>query len=87
VLNPTVSDTYVCSSCRETTERSYGVRYLVATCAHCGRHGRHVHASLVPLLEQVPESERSDDWEDRPLDERLLEALREGHITLGDTAV
>jgi hypothetical protein len=39
------------------------------------------------LLEQVPESERSDDWEDRPLDERLLEALQRGDITLGDTNV
>jgi hypothetical protein len=82
-----VSDTYVCSVCREPTERSYGVRYIVLTCPACGWHGRHVHASLVPLLEQVPESERSDDWEDRPLDERLLEALQRGDITLRDTNV
>ncbi|AUV80890.1 hypothetical protein C2R22_03810 [Salinigranum rubrum] len=82
-----MSETYLCSVCREPTERSYGVRYIVLTCPACGRHGRHVHASLVPLLDRVPESERSDDWEDRPLDERLLEALERGDISLGDTAV
>lgn len=82
-----VSDTYVCSVCRETTERSYGVRFILLTCPNCGRNGRHVHASLVPLLDAVPEAERSDDWEERPLDERLLEALEQGHISLGDTTV
>jgi hypothetical protein len=82
-----VSDTYVCSVCHETTERSYGVRFIVLTCPACGRHGRHVHASLVSLLDRVPESERGDDWDDRPLDERLLEALEAGHISLGETAV
>lgn len=79
-----MSDTYVCSACRETLERPYGVRYLVVTCPACGRHGRHVHESFIPLLDSVPESERSDDWEDQPLDERLLEALREGYISLAE---
>lgn len=82
-----MSDTYVCSVCRGTTERPYGVRFIVLTCPDCGRNGRHVHASLVPLLERVPEGDRSDDWEDRPLDERLLEALEQGHITLADTGI
>jgi DNA-directed RNA polymerase subunit RPC12/RpoP len=82
-----VPETYVCSACRGTTERSYGVRYLVVTCPDCGRHGRLVHQSLVSLLDTVPEEARSDDWDDRPLDERLLEALERGHITLGDTRV
>jgi RNase P subunit RPR2 len=82
-----VSETYVCSSCRGTTDRPYGVRYLVVTCPECGRHGRLVHQSLVSLLDTVPEEARSDDWDDRPLDERLLEALEQGHITLGDTRV
>lgn len=82
-----MSETYVCSTCRGTTERSYGVRYLVATCPECGRHGRLVNQSLVSLLDTVPEEARSDDWDDRPLDERLLEALERGHITLGETRV
>jgi hypothetical protein len=82
-----VSETYLCSVCRAPTERSFGVRFVVSTCSQCDRHGRHVHASLVSLLEQVPESARSDDWDDRPLDERLLAALREGHISLGETTV
>jgi hypothetical protein len=82
-----VSETYVCSVCRETIERSYGVRYLVVTCPACGRHGRHVHESLVPLLDRVPEEMRPDDWEDKPLDERLLEALEEGYISLDDTEI
>lgn len=79
-----MSHTYVCSACRETTERPYGVRFLVLTCPACGRHGRHVHASLVSLLERVPDETRGDDWDERPLDERLLEAVEEGYITLGD---
>lgn len=79
-----MSETYVCSTCRETTERAYGVRFLVLTCPACGRHGRHVHRSLVSLLERVPDEERDDDWEERPLDERLLDAVEQGHITLGD---
>jgi hypothetical protein len=82
-----VTDTYVCSVCRGTTERSYGVRFIVLTCPDCGRHGRHVHASLVSLLDDVPEADRSDDWEERPLDERLLDALDRGVISLGDTRV
>jgi hypothetical protein len=82
-----VPDTYVCPNCRETIERSYGVRYLVVTCPACGRHGRHVHASLIPLLERIPEEERPDDWEDQPLDERLLAALEEGYISIGETNV
>jgi hypothetical protein len=82
-----VPDTYVCSVCRGTIERPYGVRYLVVTCPACGRHGRHVHESLIPLLQQVPESERPDDWEDQPLDERLLAALEGGHISLAEMGV
>jgi hypothetical protein len=82
-----VPDTYVCSDCRGTTDRSYGVRYIVVTCEECGRHGRHVHESLVSLLDAVPEDDRPDDWDDRPLDERLLAALEQGYITLGDARV
>ena len=82
-----MSDRYVCSACRETTTRPYGVRYIVVTCPACGKHGRHVHESLVSLLDDIPEEERPDDWDDRPLDERLLDALERGHITLGDTRV
>ena len=82
-----MSDTYRCSVCRATTERPYGVRFIILTCPECGRNGRHVHDSLVSLLDRVPESERGDDWDDRPLDERLLEALEAGHISLGETAV
>lgn len=82
-----MSDTYRCSVCRSPTERPFGVRFILLTCPDCGRHGRHVHASLVPLLEQVPESERSDDWDERPLDERLLSALREGYISPGEAAI
>jgi hypothetical protein len=63
------------------------VRYIVVTCGECGRHGRHVHESLVSLLDAVPEDDRPDDWDDRPLDERLLAALEQGYITLGDARV
>jgi DNA-directed RNA polymerase subunit RPC12/RpoP len=83
----TVSDTYVCSVCRGTTERPYGVRYVVATCPDCGRHGRLVHESLVALLAAVPEADRPDDWDDRPLDERLLDALDRGFISIRDTRI
>jgi hypothetical protein len=63
------------------------VRYIVVNCPDCGQHGRLVHESLVSLLDAVPEDDRPDDWDDRPLDERLLDALDRGHITLGDTEV
>ena len=80
-------DTYVCSACRGTADRSYGVRYIVVNCPDCGEHGRLVHESLVSLLDTVPEEERPDDWDDRPLDERLLDALDRGFISLADTRV
>ena len=80
-------DTYVCSACRGTADRSYGVRYIVVNCPDCGEHGRLVHESLVSLLDTVPEEERPDDWDDRPLDERLLDALDRGYISLADTRV
>jgi DNA-directed RNA polymerase subunit RPC12/RpoP len=82
-----VPDTYVCSACRGTADRSYGVRYIVVNCPDCGEHGRLVHESLVSLLDTVPEEERPDDWDDRPLDERLLDALDRGYISLADTRV
>jgi hypothetical protein len=59
----------------------------VVNCPDCGEHGRLVHESLVSLLDTVPEEERPDDWDDRPLDERLLDALDRGYISLGDTRV
>lgn len=82
-----MSDSYVCSACHTSTDRSYGVRYIVSTCPECGRHGRLVHESLVSLLQRVPEEERPDEWEDQPLDERLLDALERGFIDLADTRV
>ncbi|WP_380678280.1 hypothetical protein [Salinigranum sp. GCM10025319] len=80
-------DTYVCSACRGTTDRPYEVRYIVVNCPDCGEHGRLVHEALVSLLDTVPEEDRPDDWDDRPLDERLLDALDRGYISLGDTRV
>lgn len=82
-----MSDTYVCSSCGGTVERDYGVQYIVLTCPHCGENGRFVHETLVGVLDDLPTEERPEDWEEMPLDERLLHALREGLIDWDDVQV
>jgi hypothetical protein len=82
-----VSDTYVCSSCGGTVERSYGVQYIVLTCPHCDGNGRFVHDSLVGVLDGLAAGERPEDWEEMRLDERLLHALREGLVDREDVRV
>jgi RNase P subunit RPR2 len=82
-----VTETYVCPHCSTGTDRTYRVQFIIVTCEECGRNGRFVHDSLLSVLASVPEADRPDDWEQRPLDERLLYAVREGLVTYDDTRV
>lgn len=78
----TVTETYVCPHCGTTQERSYRVRLIIVTCPECGENGRHVHASYVDLLDEVPEEDKPDEWSRMPLDERLLDAVKRGLVDL-----
>jgi hypothetical protein len=71
-----VTDSYVCPHCGRVEERPYRVRLIILTCPDCGRNGRFLNASLVARLEEVPESERPEEWGEMPLDERLQYAVR-----------
>lgn len=80
-----MTETYVCPHCEATTQRTFRVTTIVRTCTECGEHGRFLHEELLPLLDRVPESARPDDWTERPLDERLFEAVRSGHVDYEET--
>jgi RNase P subunit RPR2 len=82
-----VSESYVCPECTSTVERNYRVQYVIRTCDECGHHGRFLHESLLDLVYEIPEAEVPDDWDDRPLDERLSYALEEGLIDRTELAV
>ncbi|ELZ34426.1 hypothetical protein C474_01931 [Halogeometricum pallidum JCM 14848] len=58
------------------------MRLIIVTCPECGENGRHVHASYVDLLDEVPEEDKPDEWSRMPLDERLLDAVKRGLVDL-----
>jgi hypothetical protein len=82
-----VTETYVCPHCTAVEERSYRVQFFIVTCDECGENGRFIHASLLDVLDSIPEADRPDGWESMPLDERLLHAVREGILAFDDTRV
>ncbi|WP_324758901.1 hypothetical protein [Haloarcula montana] len=75
-------ETYLCANCRATITREFGVRSVIRTCEECDRNGRFLHTSLVDSLESIPDSDRPDEWETMPLDERFTDALKRGLIQL-----
>jgi hypothetical protein len=80
-----VTDSYVCPNCERVEDRSYRVRLIVLTCPDCGDNGRFLNSTLVNRLREVPESDRPDDWEERPLDARLEYAIKEGLVDVSFT--
>ena len=80
-----MSETYVCPYCREGVERDYAVQYIIRSCSECGEHGRFVHESVAAALEGLSSDDLPEGWADRPLDERLLVAVREGVLDIADT--
>jgi hypothetical protein len=62
-----VTDSYVCPDCGRIEERPYRVRLIVLTCSECGKNGRFLHESLVERLDEVPEPQRPEDWDELPL--------------------
>jgi hypothetical protein len=80
-----VPETYVCPVCRSTTDRSYRVTTIIRTCSSCGENGRFLHEELLALVDRVPVGERPEGWEEMPLDERLLHAVRAGHVDYDET--
>jgi len=80
-----VTDSYVCPHCGHIEERPYRVRLIVFTCPDCGENGRFIHASLVDRLDEVPEPQRPENWEEMPLDDRLQYAIREGLLEMSFT--
>jgi len=77
-----VTETYVCSHCRESVTRSFEIRSLIRTCDECGRNGRFLHESLVDSLSSLPTEELPEEWEQLPLDEQFKVALEQGLIQL-----
>ncbi len=75
---------YVCPYCGAEVERDYRVQYVIRSCSECGGHGRFVHRVVAEALDRV-EGDLPDDWDDLPLDERLLTAVREGLLDVRDT--
>lgn len=82
-----MTETYVCPHCSATIERPYRVQFVILTCEECGENGRHIHASLLDVLDAVPTEDRPDDWEELPLDERLVAAVKEGLLSFDETRV
>ncbi|MFC7095908.1 hypothetical protein [Halobaculum marinum] len=78
-------ETYVCPYCRATVERDYRVQYVIRSCPECGDHGRSVHAEVAAALDDLSSDDLPDGWADRPLDERLLVAVREGLLEIAET--
>ncbi|PSQ06286.1 hypothetical protein BRC97_06740 [Halobacteriales archaeon QS_6_71_20] len=76
--------TYVCPYCGGEIERGFSVQYLVRSCSDCGEHGRFVHRAVAAALEEVSTADMPDGWAEEPLDERLLIAVREGVLDVGD---
>ncbi len=75
-----MTETYVCSDCRETVTRPFEIRSIIRTCDECGENGRFLHESLVESLESLPREELPENWESMPLDEQFKVALREDLI-------
>ena len=75
----------MCPHCRRVETRPYRVRLIVLTCPDCGRNGRFLHESLVAQLDEVPDAERPEGWEEMPLDERLRFAIEEGVLEISFT--
>jgi hypothetical protein len=80
-----VTESYVCPHCEHVEERTYRVRLIVLTCPDCGRNGRFLNESLVARLDDVPETERPDDWGTMPLDARLQWAIEENVLDVSFT--
>lgn len=77
-----MSETYVCSQCQASVERSFEVRSIIRTCSECDSNGRFLHRSLVESLSEIAAENRPDGWEQMSLDERFEAALRQGLITV-----
>ena len=80
-----VSETYVCPYCETEVERAYRVQYVIRSCPECGGYGRFVHSEVATALESLPAAELPDDWAEKPLDERLLTAVENGLLDVGET--
>ena len=51
----------------------------------CDARRRFLHESLVAQLDEVPDAERPEGWEEMPLDERLRFAIEEGALEISFT--
>jgi hypothetical protein len=66
-------------------DRPYRVRLIVLTCPECGDNGRFLNTTLVDRLQEVPESDRPDEWTEMPLDDRLEYAIKQGLLEISFT--
>jgi hypothetical protein len=66
-------------------DRPYRVRLIVLTCPECGDNGRFLNTTLVGRLQEVPESDRPDEWTEMPLDDRLEYAIKQGLLEISFT--
>jgi Zn-finger nucleic acid-binding protein len=82
-----VTETYVCSNCRTSEQRSYRVQFFVQTCPECGEHGWFVHESLLDVLETVPTEDRPADWDEMSLEDRFRHVAKRGLIDWSDLRV
>ncbi len=80
-----MTDSYVCPNCERVEDRPYRVRLIVLTCPECGDNGRFLNTTLVGRLQEVPESDRPDEWTEMPLDDRLEYAIKQGLLEISFT--
>lgn len=80
-----MSETYVCPYCEAEVEREYRVQYVIRSCPECGGHGRFVHSEVATALASLPAEDHPDDWAEKPLDERLITAVKNGLLDSGET--
>jgi hypothetical protein len=86
-LRLAVSETYICPYCESEVDRNYRVQYVIRSCPECGGHGRFVHTVVAAALDEIPDEDRPEGWEEKPLDERLIAAVKAGLLDVTDTRV
>lgn len=80
-----MTESYHCSHCRASDDRTYRVQFFLQTCPDCGEHGQFVHEAVVDVLDQIPERDRPGEWPEMTLAERLVYATRHGLVEFGQT--
>ncbi|WP_254537867.1 hypothetical protein [Halomarina litorea] len=75
---------YVCPECGATVERPFRTASVMRTCENGCAFDHHVREDLLARIEDVPASERPDDWAELSVKERLFVAMRAGVVSRSD---